>query len=68
MMLIKPRYLGPLVREEPLHDFIMEKANESINKFENYMDSGNMKDAVRELGRQEAFLDVLRFLQNAEWY
>ena len=67
-MLIKPRYLGPLVREELLHDFIMEKANESINKFENYMNSDNMKDAIHELGRQEAFLDVLRFLQNAEWY
>lgn len=68
MMLIKPRYLGPLVRAEPLRDFIVEKANESVNKFENYMKSDNMKDAVHELGRQEAFLDVLRFLQNAEWY
>ena len=68
MMLIKPRYLGPLVREEPLHDFLTKKINESQNKFKNCMDGDNIKDAIHELGRQEAFLDVLRFLQNAEWY
>lgn len=67
-MLIKPRYLGPLVREEPLHDFLMKKVNESQNKFKNCMDSDNMKDAIHELGRQEAYIEMLKLLTKMEWY
>ena len=66
--MIKPRYLGDLVRLDPLHDFVMGKIKESQSKFKSCMDAENMSAAARELGRQEALLDVLRFINNMVRY
>ena len=66
--MIKPRYLGPLVREELVHDFIIEKTKESQSKFKSRMDANDINAASYELGKQEALLDVLRFINNMVWY
>lgn len=66
--MIKPRYLGDLVRVDPLRDFAMGKIKESQSKFKSCMDAGDMSAAAHELGRQEALLDVLRFINNMVWY
>lgn len=66
--MIKPRYLGPLVREELVHDFIIEKTKESQSKFKSCMDANDINAAAHELGRQEALLDVIHFIHRMEWY
>lgn len=68
MLMIKPRYLGDLVRLDPLHDFVMGKIKESQSKFKPCMDAEDMSAAAREVGKQEALLDVLHFISNMEWY
>lgn len=68
MLMIKPRYLGPLVREELVFNFIKDKINESQNNFKKCMDNNDTKAASHELSKQDAFMEVLRFLTDTEWY
>lgn len=66
--MIKPRYLGPLVREELVFNFVKDKINESQDNFKKYMSNNDAKAASHELSKQDAFMEVLRFLTDTEWY
>lgn len=66
--MIKPRYLGPLVREELVFNFVKDKINESQDNFKKCMSNNDTKAASHELSKQDAFMEVLRFLTDTEWY
>ena len=68
MLFIKPRYLGPLIREELVFNFIKDKITESQVKFKKCMSDNDTKTASHELSKQEAYMEMIRFITDTEWY
>lgn len=50
-MLIKPRYLGILIREEPLEQHLMAEFNRMMRTFDQCKNNGDIKTAEKILAK-----------------
>lgn len=68
MLFIKPRYLGDLVRKEPLLYFVDKKFNEASRKAKEYQNSGDMDNLRIEFGKMKAYNDVFNYITEMTKY
>lgn len=60
--MIKPRYLGDLVRYEPLREYVLSRFDDARDKCDRATKEKDMNTAAEEFGKMKAYQDIFNFL------